>query len=71
MGKTFLIRNLFGDKGIYIESTGEKDASYKELNKYSSANRQIFLSMITTKGLKHNIYSEELVASQVLLKDFF
>lgn len=29
VGKTFLIRNFFTDKGVYFELTGEKDAVYK------------------------------------------
>ena len=33
--------------------------------------KQIFLTLITTMGFKKNIYSEDLVHSEVVLKDLF
>ena len=33
--------------------------------------KQVFLSMITTHGVKKNLYSEDLVDSQVMLKDLW
>ena len=39
--------------------------------KHFSHKKQIFLSMITTKEIKANIYSEDLIMSQVLLEDLF
>jgi hypothetical protein len=33
--------------------------------------KQIFLTLITTMGLKKNIYSEDLVHSEEVLKDLF
>jgi hypothetical protein len=33
--------------------------------------KQIFLTMITTMGLKKTMYSEDLVHSEVVMKDLF
>ena len=48
-------RNLDNKVRVFEEKTGTK--------------KQIFLTMITTLGLKKNFYSEELVDSEVVLKD--
>ena len=48
-------RNLDNKLKVFEEKTGTK--------------KQIFLSMITTIGLKKNFYSEDLVDSEVVLKD--
>lgn len=39
--------------------------------KKTRTKKQIFISMITTKGIKPTIYSEELISDQVLLEDLF
>ncbi len=50
VGKTFLIKNVFEKKGIYIESTGEKDASYKEqLFNYIKSIEKVFSPDIPIK----------------------
>jgi AAA+ ATPase superfamily predicted ATPase len=48
-------RNLDNKLKVFEEKTGTK--------------KQIFLSMITTMGLKKNFYSEDLVDSEIVLKD--
>ena len=51
-------KNWRGDKiNVFEEKTGTK--------------KQIFLTLITTMGLKKNIYSEDLVHSEEVLKDLF
>lgn len=39
--------------------------------KQTKSKKHLFLSMITTHGLKKNMYSEELVVSEVVLEDLF
>lgn len=39
--------------------------------KQTRTKKQIFIAMITTRGLKQTIYSEELIANQVTLEDLF
>ena len=39
--------------------------------KQTRTKKQIFLSMITTFGLKPTMYSEEIIANQVRLDDLF
>jgi uncharacterized protein len=39
--------------------------------KHTRTKKQIFLSMITTMGLKPTMYSEEIVTNQVILEDLF
>lgn len=39
--------------------------------KQTRMKKQIFIAMITTRGLKQTIYSEELVSDQVILEDLF
>jgi len=39
--------------------------------KQTKSKKQIFLSMITTYGLKETMYSEEMVESEVVLEDLF
>ena len=62
VGKTFLnsidknyARNLDNKVKVFEEKTGTK--------------KLIFLTMITTTGLKNNFYSEDLVDAEVVLKD--
>ncbi len=43
--------------------------SVKVFEEKTGTKKQIFLTMITTLGLKRNFYSEELVDSEVVLKD--
>ena len=50
-------RNLLNKINVFEEKTDSK--------------KQIFLTMITTTGLKKNIYAEDLVHSEVVLKDLF
>jgi len=55
----------------------DKDYARKLMNKISvfekqiQTNKQIFLTMITTLGIKKNLWSEDLVDSEVVLDDFF
>jgi len=39
--------------------------------KHSRTKKQLFLSMVTTLGLKPTMYSEEIVANQVTLEELF
>jgi AAA+ ATPase superfamily predicted ATPase len=39
--------------------------------KHTRTKKQIFIAMITTRGLKPTIYSEELISHQVILEDLF
>jgi AAA+ ATPase superfamily predicted ATPase len=50
-------RNLLNKINVFEERTGTK--------------KQIFLTMITTMGLKKTMYSEDLVHSEVVMKDLF
>jgi hypothetical protein len=45
------------------------DHKVKVLEEKTGIKKQIFLTMITTLGLKRNFYPEELVDSEVVLKD--
>ena len=45
------------------------DSRLKVFEEKTGTRKQIFLTMITTLGLKKNFYSEELVDSEVILKD--
>jgi len=49
--------NLLNKINVFEEKTGAK--------------KQIFLTMITTMGLKKTMYSEDLVHSEVVMKDLF
>jgi Holliday junction resolvase-like predicted endonuclease len=49
--------NLLNKINVFEEKTGTK--------------KQIFLTMITTMGLKKTMYSEDLVHSEVVMKDLF
>jgi DNA-binding transcriptional regulator GbsR (MarR family) len=53
---------------IYSANLLNKIATYKKITKTT---KQIFISMITTFGLKETMYSEELVNSSMTLEDFF
>jgi len=50
-------RSLLNKINVFEEKTGTK--------------KQIFLTLITTMGLKKNIYTEDLVHSEVVLIDLF
>lgn len=39
--------------------------------KQTKTTKQIFIAMITASGIKPTMYSEELIAHQVVLADFF
>lgn len=52
----------------YASNLAKKCRVYEKITKDQ---RQIFLSIITSNRLKKNIYSEELIASEVKLEDFF
>jgi hypothetical protein len=45
------------------------DNKVKVFEEITRTTKQIFLTMITTQGLKRNFYSQELVDSEVVLKD--
>jgi hypothetical protein len=45
------------------------DHKVKAFEEKTATQKQIFLTMITTLGLKRNFYSEELVDSEVVLTD--
>ena len=45
------------------------DNKIKVFEKKTATKKQIFLTMITTLGLKRNFYSEELISSEIELKD--
>jgi uncharacterized protein len=55
------------DKSYYQELVRKM----KVFKKQTRTKKQLFLSMITTHGLKQTIYSEELVNGQVTLEDLF
>lgn len=55
------------DKAYY----GELSRKLEVFRKLTKTQKQLFLSMITTYGLKQTLYSEELVANQVTLQDLF
>jgi AAA+ ATPase superfamily predicted ATPase len=50
-------RNLLNKINVFEEKTGTK--------------KQIFLTLITTMGLKKNLYAEDLVHSEVVMNDLF
>ena len=45
------------------------DNKLKVFEEKAGTKKQIFLTIITTLGLKRNFYSEDLVSSEVILKD--
>lgn len=55
------------DKSYAQELTKKVDIFKKQ----TRTKKQIFIAMITTRGLKQTIYSEELISSQVTLEDLF
>lgn len=60
--------NMFAiDKAYYQELIRKMEVFKKQ----TRTKKQLFLTMITTNGLKQTIYSEELVAGQVTLEDLF
>ncbi|HLF66219.1 MAG TPA: ATPase, partial [Gammaproteobacteria bacterium] len=38
---------------------------------HSKTNKRITLALITTMGIKHNVYSEDLVTNEISLVDLF
>ncbi|KPA16498.1 ATPase [Candidatus Magnetomorum sp. HK-1] len=56
--------------------TIDKEYAKKLLNKISvfeeqtKTNKQVFLTMITTNGIKKNMWSEDLVHSEIVLDNF-
>lgn len=52
----------------YAQELSKKVDIFK---KQTRTKKQIFISMITTRGLKQTIYSEEIIADQVTLADLF
>jgi uncharacterized protein len=58
----------FGIDKSYAEKLKQKIEVFRKITR---TNKQIFLAMITSNGLKNSIYSEELVTGQVTLDDLF
>jgi len=60
--------NLFEiDKAYYQELVRKMEVFRKQ----TRTKKQLFLTMVTTQGLKQTIYSEELITGQVTLEDLF
>lgn len=61
----------FSNEKYSIDKTYARnlDNKTKVFEEKTRTKKQIFLSMITTLGLKQNFYSENLVDSEVVLKD--
>jgi len=61
------------DNFFAIDKAYSKDLLKKMeiFRKHTRTKKQLFLSMITTLGLKPTMYSEEIVANQVTLEDLF
>jgi AAA+ ATPase superfamily predicted ATPase len=61
------------DKQFAIDKSYSQDLLKKMeiFRKQTRTKKQLFLSMITTMGLKPTMYSEELVANQATLEDLF
>lgn len=55
------------DKAIYQELIKKMEIFRKQ----TRTKKQLFLTMITTHGVKPTVYSEELIAGQVTLEDLF
>ena len=60
--KVFLV-----DKGCVKQLANKIDI----FEKYFPTNKQIFFAMITTKGIKHTIWSEDIVHNEIVLSDLF
>ena len=60
--------NKFSIDKSYAKNLINKIEVFEEKTK---TKKQIFLTMITTMGIKKNIWSEDLVDSEVILKDIF
>ncbi len=60
--------NRFAIDKNYAKNLTNKLEVFEEKTK---TNKQTFLTMITTMGIKKNIWSEDLVDSEVILKDIF
>ncbi len=52
----------------YAKNLVNKITVFEEKTKTS---KQIFLTMITTRGIKKNIWSEDLISSEILMEDLF
>ena len=61
------------DKPFSIDKFYAKSLSNKEeiFRKQTKTKKQLFWAMVTTFGLKPTIYSEEIVAGEVILEDLF
>ncbi|GAF78645.1 unnamed protein product, partial [marine sediment metagenome] len=60
--------NKFSIDKSYAKNLINKIEVFEEKTK---TKKQVFLTMITTMGVKKNIWSEDLVDSEVILKDIF
>ena len=60
--------NLFLIEKSYAKQLANK---IEVFDKHVPTNKQIFIAMITTMGIKHTLWSEELVQNQVILQDLF
>ncbi|HEU64877.1 MAG: hypothetical protein KR126chlam4_00286 [Candidatus Anoxychlamydiales bacterium] len=66
VGKTFLIREFFSNKGLYFEITGQKDGSIKEqLENFSKIFSNIFLKGISIKSPENWKNAFELLTNQI------
>jgi len=63
----------FSNRAFSIDKSYARnlDKKMKVFEEKTGTSKQIFLSMITTMGLKKNLYSEELISSEVNLQDLF
>ena len=63
----------FSQKPYTIDKQTAKNLGCKRtiFEKYGANSKQVFITFITTKGLKNNEYSMDLIDSQVVLEDLF
>lgn len=63
----------YSNKPFVIDKKQSKELLRKKniYEKITKTNKQIFFSMITSSYLKKNMYSEEIIASEVTLEDLF
>ena len=60
--------NLFVIDKVYGRNLMNKLAIFEEKLK---TDKQLFIAMVATKGVKKNLYSEELLDQSVVLEDLF
>lgn len=53
------------------DAARELQKKYKTYERVTRTTKQIFISMITTFGMKPGLYKEELIHSEMTLEDFF